>query len=85
MPIGMGVVPVIPTPLNDDETLDAPAMRRILQRVLDAGVHGVWVLGSAGEMPDLEPARRRRVLETAVETVNGRSSREGKATRTQRR
>ena len=67
-----GVVPVIPTPLNDDKTLDAPALRRILNRVIDAKVHGVWVLGSAGEMPNLDYAQRRRVLETAVETVNGR-------------
>ena len=67
-----GVVPVIPTPLNDDETLDAPALRRIVTRTLDAGVQGIWVLGTAGEMPNLDYQQRRAVLETAVETVNGR-------------
>lgn len=67
-----GVIPVVPTPLNDDETLDAPAFKRILNYVIEGGVHGVWVLGSGGELPNLADAQRRKAIEVAVETVNGR-------------
>ena len=64
-----GVVPVIATPLNDDETLDAPALGRIIEREIAGGVNGIWVLGSGGELPNLAQKERRRVVETAVETV----------------
>ena len=67
-----GIIPVIPTPLAGDERVDAPALRRILEYVIGEGVHGVWVLGSGGEHPNLEPAEARRAIETAVETVAGR-------------
>jgi len=67
-----GVIPVIPTPLNDDETLDAPALKRIIDYVIEGGVHGVWILGSGGELPNLDYGERRKAIETAVETVNGR-------------
>jgi 4-hydroxy-tetrahydrodipicolinate synthase len=67
-----GIIPVVPTPLNDNETVDAPALRRILEYVIGEGVHGVWVLGSGGELPNLEPAEVRKAIETAVETVAGR-------------
>jgi len=67
-----GVIPVIPTPLDDDERLDAPALKRIIEYVIEGGVHGVWVLGSGGELPNLPDDQRWKVVETAVEAVNGR-------------
>ena len=67
-----GIIPVVPTPLNNDETLDPAALKRIIDYVLEAGVHGVWILGSGGELPNLEEDRRRKVVEVAVEAVNGR-------------
>ncbi len=67
-----GIVSVLPTPLNDDETLDALALRRMIDYVVEAGVHGVWVLGSGGELPNLDDAERPKTIETAVEAVNGR-------------
>lgn len=67
-----GVIPVLPTPLNDDETVDVAALRRVINYAVDGGVHGVWVLGSGGELPNLDYGERRKAIETAVETVNGR-------------
>jgi len=67
-----GIVPVLPTPLNDDGTLDALALRRMIDYVVEAGVHGVWILGSGGELPNLDDAERPKTIETAVEAVNGR-------------
>lgn len=67
-----GIVSVLPTPLSDDETLDALALRRMIDYVVEAGVHGVWILGSGGELPNLDDAERPKTIETAVEAVNGR-------------
>ncbi|MBM3188015.1 MAG: dihydrodipicolinate synthase family protein [Chloroflexi bacterium] len=68
-----GVFPVLTTPLHDDETVDVPALRKLLRRVLDAGVHGMVVLGSAGEFAALTDAQKERVLATAAEEVAGRA------------
>ena len=67
-----GIIPVIPTPLHEDETLDAPALKRIIEYGIEGGVHGVWILGSGGELPNLSPEQRTSAIETAVETVGGR-------------
>ena len=67
-----GIIAVMSTPLNEDESLDVAALKRMLDYVVAGGVHGVWVLGSGGELPNLDPAQARRTIEVAVETVNGR-------------
>lgn len=65
------VVPVI-TPVNDDDKVDAKAFRAILNRLVEAGVHGIFVGGSAGEGPLLTDREWRRMATIACETVSGR-------------
>ena len=60
------------TPLNEDETVDATGLRRLLHRVLDGGVHGVVVLGTAGECVALTDREKRRAVEITVDEVAGR-------------
>lgn len=66
-----GIMPALATPLNADETLDEAGMRRLVRRVLDGGVHGVVVLGSAGEFAPLADATKRRAIECVVGEVAG--------------
>ena len=37
------------TPLNADETLDEPSLRRLVEFLIGAGVHGIWAMGTTGE------------------------------------
>src|ERR1035438_8229030 len=65
LPLG-GILPALVTPLLADETLNVPALQRLLERVYGAGVDGVYVCGSTGEGM-LQPASvRREVLEVVV-------------------
>ncbi len=66
-----GIWPALATPLNEDETVDEAGMRRLLRRVLDGGVHGVVVLGSAGEFAALADVEKRRAIEIVVSEVAG--------------
>jgi 4-hydroxy-tetrahydrodipicolinate synthase len=66
-----GIWPVLVTPLKKDESVDEAGMRRLVRRVLDAGVHGVVVLGSAGEFVALADAEKRRAIEIVVSEVAG--------------
>jgi len=64
------IVPVI-TPVNDREDVDETAFRKILRWLIDAGVNGIFVGGSAGEGPLLVDAQWRRMVEVAFDEVGG--------------
>jgi 4-hydroxy-tetrahydrodipicolinate synthase len=66
-----GIWPALATPLNEDETVDEAGMRRLVRRVLEGGVHGVVVLGSAGEFAALSDAEKQRAIEIVVSEVAG--------------
>jgi len=70
-PIRGVIVPVI-TPIDADENVDEPAFRRQLQRLIEAGVHALFVGGSAGEGPLLADAAWRRMAEIAFEEAGGK-------------
>ena len=67
-----GCVPAISTPLNDQEELDISAMRSLVNRLVVAGVHGLFVAGTAGEGPMLEDKVRYKAIEIALDESNGR-------------
>jgi len=68
-----GIIPPAFTMLKEDESLDAASYRRFLRFLLDRGVHGLFVLGSAGEGPCLTSEVRRQAVEVAVDTARGRA------------
>ena len=67
-----GIIPPIPTPLTSDETIDLPALRRLLELDLAAGVHGIWVLGTTGRFELVSDGEGRRLAEQVTEIVDGR-------------
>jgi len=67
-----GVIPILPTPFHDDETLDLKSWRVLLDFMVSLGVDGVTVLGVLGESNRLNDDERERLIAAAVETVSGR-------------
>jgi 2-keto-3-deoxy-L-arabinonate dehydratase len=67
-----GVVPVVPTVFRDDEELDLPGLRPVLDYLVDAEVDGVCLLANFSEQFSLTDAERDRVAATALEHVAGR-------------
>jgi 4-hydroxy-tetrahydrodipicolinate synthase len=57
------------TPLNDDETVDATSMRRLIDFLIEGGVHGIWVMGTTGEFALLPETERARAVAITVEHV----------------
>ncbi len=60
------------TPLNADETLDETSLRKLVDFLVDAGVHGIWSMGTTGEFAGLPEGERARGVAATVEQVNGR-------------
>lgn len=67
-----GIVPPVVTPLTKDGKLDKESYKRHLERMIAAGVDGLFVLGSSSEVAFLTDQMRREVLKTAVEIVDHR-------------
>jgi 4-hydroxy-tetrahydrodipicolinate synthase len=64
-------VPML-TPLNTDETLDEASLRRLVDFLVGAGVHGIWSMGTTGEFAALPEQERARGVKATVEQVNKR-------------
>lgn len=67
-----GVIPPIITPVDANENVDEAGLKRVIDHVLDGGVHGVFVLGSNGEFYALDFENQKKAVEITVNHVNGR-------------
>jgi dihydrodipicolinate synthase/N-acetylneuraminate lyase len=67
-----GVFPVVPTPLNDDETLDDAGLFHLLNFYIDSGCHGLVILGSGGEYPYFAFEEKLQVIKATLKEVNQR-------------
>jgi 4-hydroxy-tetrahydrodipicolinate synthase len=67
-----GVVPPLCTPLTPTGEVDTRSLAALAERLIGAGVSGLFVLGSSGEAAYLSDRRRRAVLETVTEAAAGR-------------
>ncbi|GIW99278.1 MAG: dihydrodipicolinate synthase family protein [Pirellulaceae bacterium] len=60
------------TPLAGRDTLDTDGLARLLHRLLDGGVHGIFVLGTTGEAPSLSHRLQREVVRNVCQIVRRR-------------
>ncbi|MED4225000.1 4-hydroxy-tetrahydrodipicolinate synthase [Neobacillus cucumis] len=67
-----GVIPALVTPLDKNGQLMEDALRKVIDYTIAGGVHGLFVLGSSGEIYGLTPEQKRRVVEVTVDHTAGR-------------
>jgi 4-hydroxy-tetrahydrodipicolinate synthase len=67
-----GIIAYPITPFSSGGAVDLVKYRRLLERLLAAGVHAVAPLGSAGVLPYLSDAEREAVVVATMEQVAGR-------------
>jgi 4-hydroxy-tetrahydrodipicolinate synthase len=67
-----GVYPAACTQFKADQSLDIPATLKHLDAMIDAGVHGLVMLGTVGENCSLEYNEKLEVLRQTVKHVAGR-------------
>lgn len=67
-----GIVPPVPTPYDSSGNVDESALRKILRHLVDGGCHGVFMLGSTGELASLDSTARDAVIRTTVDEIGGR-------------
>ncbi|MFO1129533.1 MAG: dihydrodipicolinate synthase family protein [Rhodospirillales bacterium] len=67
-----GVFPYLVSPIGEDGSVLDDVLGRLVEHLIDAGVHGLTPLGSTGEFAYLSGEQRRRVVEVTIEAAAGR-------------
>ena len=67
-----GVGTALVTPFRKDGSIDEAAVRALVRRQIDSGIHFVSPIGTTGEAPTLSHAEKLRVVQLVVEETNGK-------------
>ncbi|MFS4418025.1 dihydrodipicolinate synthase family protein [Maribacter sp. 2307ULW6-5] len=68
-----GVVPPMVTPLLPNKQLDRRGLKKLIEHLLNGGVHGIFVLGTNGEGPSLGYGTRKELITEACRIVSNRA------------
>lgn len=69
-----GIIPPAITPMTDNDTLDVTGLENLLNRMINGGVSGVFILGTSGEAQNISYAVRKELIRNTCRIVNGRIS-----------
>ena len=72
MPDIKGIIVPILTPMHEDESLNLPELRNQIERLIAAGVHGIFPFGTNGEGYILSLKEKEEILEATIDQVKGR-------------
>jgi 4-hydroxy-tetrahydrodipicolinate synthase len=67
-----GILPAMITPLTKEYKVNIPALRKLIDFLIDGGVHGIFAIGTTGEFYAITNAEYQEVLEVTVDQVKGR-------------
>ena len=67
-----GIIPAVVTPFDENEDVDEGGFRKIINYLIDNGVHGLFPVGSQGEFFSLTNEEKKRLMDIAVEEARGR-------------
>lgn len=67
-----GIIPPIITPMHADESINLQELKHQVNRLIAAGVHGLFPFGTNGEGYILSDAEKEQVLAAVIEETAGR-------------
>jgi 4-hydroxy-tetrahydrodipicolinate synthase len=67
-----GTYTALITPFTDDGAVDEPALRRLVNAQIEAGIDGIVPVGTTGESPTVTHRENVRVVEIVIEEAKGR-------------
>ena len=68
-----GMVAAVPTPFNEDESINFDAFEKLLEHVIGGGMHCLLIGGSTGEYSLLSVPERKSLIEAAVKITKKRT------------
>ncbi len=67
-----GIIAYPITPFHENETINIPLFKTMVEKLVVSGSHGIASLGSAGVMPYLSDEEKEAITEATIQQVNGR-------------
>jgi len=67
-----GIIAAMSTPFFEDETLNEEELRHQVDRLIDAGMHGIFTLGTNGENYAMDFAEKVHVMEIVIDQARHR-------------
>lgn len=67
-----GIFSAMLTPFNDDLSLNEPELRRMVDFMIERGLHGLFPVASVGEAVQMSVEQKIRMIEVVTEQANGR-------------
>ncbi|ADQ14028.1 dihydrodipicolinate synthase family protein [Halanaerobium hydrogeniformans] len=67
-----GIIPPMITPLNKDFKIDRKSTEKLVDYLIDGGIHTLFILGTTGEGPLISKAEQFKLAKFVVEYTEGR-------------
>ncbi|OIQ07701.1 4-hydroxy-tetrahydrodipicolinate synthase [Moorella thermoacetica] len=70
--IPRGIIPAMATPTDAEGNINEGALRKLVNHLIDGGVHGLFPVGSQGEFFALTLEQKKKVIATVIDEAGGR-------------
>ena len=67
-----GMIPAVITPLTGEGKFNERAMHKLINYLIDGGVHGLFITGTTGEFYGFSVEEKREIFQVTMEVVKGR-------------
>ena len=67
-----GIIAAMITPMAEDESVDENGLRALINRLIEAGVHGLFCLGTTGEFYALTTEEKVQIVKIVLDEAKGR-------------
>jgi len=65
-----GIIPAMVTPFDEQGKINEAALRKLIDYLIEGGVHGLFPVGSQGEFYALEKEEKKKIIEIVVDEAN---------------
>jgi 4-hydroxy-tetrahydrodipicolinate synthase len=67
-----GIIPAMVTPINERGEVNKVVLRKLVDYLIEGGVHGLFPVGSQGEFYALEKEEKKIIIEVVLEQAKGK-------------
>ncbi|GAI45980.1 unnamed protein product, partial [marine sediment metagenome] len=67
-----GIIPAMVTPINERGEVNKVALRKLVDYLIEGGVHGLFPVGSQGEFYALEKEEKKIIIEIVLDQTKGK-------------
>ena len=67
-----GIMAPMVTPVDEKFSIDHRALERLINHMIEGGIHGIFILGTTGEASSLSYAQRKELIKSSGHFINNR-------------